>query len=187
MEWVIHVGELCRVSGENRHHNYLVQGYVEQDNLILNTTKGQPRLRDLYMRPVIGSRRIQGTLEAHINGLRYTTLKGDRVDILFNNLKHAFFQPSKGEMIVLLHFHLKHPIIIGKKKHKDIQFYTEVGEIMTDLGRAQHMHDRDDLLAEQAERELRAKLDNAFDTFRKKVESLPQCKTVFEKPFRELG
>jgi len=58
---------------------------------------------------------------------------------------------------------------------------------MTDLGRAQHMHDRDDLLAEQAERELRAKLDNAFDTFRKKVESLPQCKTVFEKPFRELG
>ena len=49
----------------------------------------------------------QGTLEAHINGLRYTTLKGDRVDILFNNLKHAFFQPSKGEMIVLLHFHLK--------------------------------------------------------------------------------
>ena len=62
-------------------------------------------------------------------------------------------QPSKGEMIVLLHFHLKvitklfdflrrkmrcnllspfppffqHPVIIGKKKHKDIQFYTEVG------------------------------------------------------------
>lgn len=58
MEWVIHE-ELCRVSSEHRHHNYLVQGYVEQDNLILNTTKGQPRLRDLYMRPVIGSRRIQ--------------------------------------------------------------------------------------------------------------------------------
>ena len=49
----------------------------------------------------------QGTLEAHNNGLRYTTLKGDRVDILFNNVKHAFFQPSKGEMVVLLHFHLK--------------------------------------------------------------------------------
>ena len=49
------------------------------------------------------------------------------------------------------------------------------------------MHDRDDLMAEQAERELRAKLDNAFDTFRKKVESLPQCRVEFEKPFRDLG
>lgn len=50
---------------------------------------------------------LQGTLEAHTNGLRYTTLKGDKVDILYNNIKHAFFQPSKGEMIVLIHFHLK--------------------------------------------------------------------------------
>jgi len=63
----------------------------------------------------------------------------------------------------------------------------QVGEIMTDLGRAQHMHDRDDLMAEQAERELRAKLDNAFDMFCKKVEQLPQCRFHFEKPFRELG
>ena len=58
---------------------------------------------------------------------------------------------------------------------------------MTDLGRAQHMHDRDDLMVEQAERELRAKLDSAFDTFCKKVEGLPQCRFHFEKPFRELG
>ena len=50
---------------------------------------------------------LQGALEAHTNGLRYTTLKGDRVDILYSNIKHAFFQPSKGEMIVLIHFHLK--------------------------------------------------------------------------------
>lgn len=39
----------------------------------------------------------------------------------------------------------------------------------------------------QAERELRAKLDNAFDSFRKKVESLPQSHLTFEVPFRELG
>jgi nucleosome binding factor SPN SPT16 subunit len=126
-------------------------------------------------------------LEAHTNGLRYTTLKGDKVDLLYNNIKQAFFQPSRSEMIVLLHFHMKSPIIISKKKHRDIQFYTEVGEIVTTLGRTQHMHDRDDLMAEQAERELRAKLDSAFDNFRKKVEALPQCRVTFEKPFRELG
>ena len=49
----------------------------------------------------------QGTLEAHTNGLRYTTLKGDKVDLLYNNVKQAFFQPSRSEMIVLLHFHMK--------------------------------------------------------------------------------
>lgn len=164
-----------------------MEGVVEQEALVLNTTKGNPRLKDLYMRPVIGSRRVQGTLEAHTNGLRYTTLKGDKVDLLYSNMKQAFFQPSRSEMIVLLHFHMKSPIIISKKKHRDIQFYTEVGEIVTTLGRTQHMHDRDDLMAEHAERELRGKLDNAFDNFRKKVESLPQCRVTFEKPFRELG
>ena len=39
----------------------------------------------------------------------------------------------------------------------------------------------------QAERELRAKLDNAFDSFRKKVESQQQYHIDFEKPFRELA
>ena len=39
--------------------------------------------------------------------------------------------------------------MFGKKKHNDVQFYTEVGEITTDLGKHQHMHDRDDLRAEQ--------------------------------------
>ena len=35
--------------------------------------------------------------------------------------------------------------MVGKKKQFDVQFYTEVGEITTDLGKHQHMHDRDDL------------------------------------------
>ena len=39
--------------------------------------------------------------------------------------------------------------MIGKKKSVDVQFYTEVGEVTTDLGKHQHMHDRDDLHAEQ--------------------------------------
>lgn len=42
--------------------------------------------------------------------------------------------------------------MFGKKRHTDVQFYTEVGEITTDLGKHQHMHDRDDLYAEQVSR-----------------------------------
>ena len=32
------------------------------------------------------------------------------------NIKHAFFQPAENEMICLLHFNLKNPIMVGKKK-----------------------------------------------------------------------
>ena len=77
---------------------------------------------------------------------------------------NVVLQPCDNEMIILLHFHLKNAIMFGKKKHVDVQFYTEVGEITTDLGKHQHMHDRDDLAAEQAERELRHKLKQVFYT-----------------------
>ena len=44
---------------------------------------------------------------ACLAGFRFTSVRGDKVDILYNNIKHAFFQPCDGEMIILLHFHLK--------------------------------------------------------------------------------
>ncbi len=78
-------------------------------------------------------------------------------------------------------------IMFNKKKHVDVQFYTEVGEITTDLGKHQHMHDRDDLAAEQAERELRHKLKQAFKGFCDKVAAETKEDLEFDVPFRELG
>jgi nucleosome binding factor SPN SPT16 subunit len=160
---------------------------VKQDTLVLSQNKGNPKLKDLFIRPNIVSKRMTGSLEAHVNGFRYTSVRGDKVDILYNNIKSAFFQPCDGEMIILLHFHLKHAIMFGKKKHIDVQFYTEVGEITTDLGKHQHMHDRDDLAAEQSERELRDKLKTAFKSFCEKVETMTKQQVEFDVPFRELG
>ncbi|XP_023167184.1 FACT complex subunit spt16 isoform X2 [Drosophila hydei] len=160
---------------------------VKQDTLILSQNKGNPKLKDLYIRPNIVTKRMTGSLEAHTNGFRYISVRGDKVDILYNNIKSAFFQPCDGEMIILLHFHLKYAIMFGKKKHVDVQFYTEVGEITTDLGKHQHMHDRDDLAAEQAERELRQKLKTAFKSFCEKVEAMTKAQVEFDTPFRELG
>ena len=53
-----------------------------------------------------------------------------------------------------------------KLKKKDKNSNARLGEITTDLGKHQHMHDRDDLAAEQAERELRHKLKQAFKVIR---------------------
>ncbi|KAJ3655182.1 hypothetical protein Zmor_014319 [Zophobas morio] len=160
---------------------------VKQDTLVLSQNKGNPKLKDLYIRPNIVTKRMTGALEAHNNGFRYTSVRGDKVDILYNNIKNAFFQPCDGEMIILLHFHLKHAIMFGKKKHVDVQFYTEVGEITTDLGKHQHMHDRDDLAAEQSERELRHKLKTAFKSFCEKVDAMTKQEIEFDTPFRDLG
>lgn len=84
-------------------------------------------------------------------------------------------------------FCLQNAIMFGKKRHTDVQFYTEVGEITTDLGKHQHMHDRDDLYAEQMEREMRHKLKSAFKNFIEKVETLTKEELEFEVPFRDLG
>ncbi|OQV21600.1 FACT complex subunit spt16 [Hypsibius exemplaris] len=168
---------------EEREH----EGVIKQDTLMLNPNKNQPRLKDLFIRPPLSQKRISGALEAHVNGFRYTTLRGEKVDVLYNNIKHAFFQPCDGEMIILLHFHLKNAVVYQKRKIVDIQFYTEVGETTTDLGKHYHMHDRDDLASEQAERELRNRLTTAFKTFTEKVEAISKGDVDFDTPFRDLG
>ncbi|XP_070785820.1 FACT complex subunit SPT16 [Enoplosus armatus] len=163
------------------------EGIVKQDSLVINLNRSNPKLKDLYIRPNIAQKRMQGSVEAHTNGFRFTSVRGDKVDILYNNIKHAIFQPCDGEMIIVLHFHLKNAIMFGKRRHTDVQFYTEVGEITTDLGKHQHMHDRDDLYAEQMEREMRHKLKSAFKNFIEKVETLTREELEFEVPFRDLG
>jgi nucleosome binding factor SPN SPT16 subunit len=83
----------------------------------------------------------------------------------------------------------------------DVQFYTEVGEVTTDLGKYHHMQDRDDVYLEQvgtcfqaftnfrsqAEREMRHKLNLAFKSFCEKVERQCNGQIEFDVPFRELG
>lgn len=163
------------------------EGMVKQDSLILSNSKTNPKLKDLYMRPHVVQKRTPGTLEVHTNGFLYSSLRGDKVEILFNNIKHAIFQPCDHEIIILVHFHLKNAIMHNKKKYTDIQFYTEVGEVITDLGKHSRGGDRDDMIAEQAEREMRRKLNSAFKSFIEKVEAMTNNQISFEKPFRDLG
>lgn len=62
-------------------------------------------------------------------------------------------------MITLVHFHLHDPIMVGKKKTQDVQFYTEVMEAVQtlDAGR-RSMYDPDEFEEEQRERAMRGKV-----------------------------
>ena len=168
---------------------------VEQPPLIKNDkTTTTPSMQDLSMWPVMsGRRKCIGRLAAHKNGLLFVSSRQERVEIIYSNVRHAVFQPCEKDITVLLHFHLKHPIMIGKKKHYEIQFFTEVVDASQNLeGRRQSSFDPDELEEEQRERKLKATLNKAFENFAQAVEKkVEQCEDVapfkFEKPSRDAG
>lgn len=164
---------------------------VQQDKLKIIKGAYIPRIRDIYIRPNINGKKTSGILEAHVNGLRFTSEKGAKVYINYSNVKHAFYQKAEHDTIVLIHFHLFDGIMIGKQQQKDIQFFTEVMEEFDHLsGRGQrHQSDLDAIKEEKKQIILKEKLNKEFRDFAKRVEekSLENDTPIeFEIPYRDL-
>ena len=148
-------------------------------------------LDNVYARPGLDGKRIAGELEVHNNGLRYHDHRGSQIDILFSNMKHLFFQPSTHELIVIIHIHLRDPIMIGKKKAKDVQFYREATDMAFDeTGNRKRKHrygDEEEFEQEQEERRRRAQLDKLFKNFAEKITAADPDSKGVDIPFRDLG
>jgi nucleosome binding factor SPN SPT16 subunit len=155
----------------------------------------RPAVMDnVFIRPAMEGKRVPGKVEIHQNGLRYQSPLNTqhRVDVLFSNVKHLFFQPCQHELIVIIHVHLKDPILIGKKKTKDVQFYREATDIQFDetgnRKRKYRYGDEEEFEAEQEERRRRAELDKQFQAFAGKIADAGKNDNVdVDIPFRELG
>ncbi|KAK4056165.1 FACT complex subunit spt16 [Microbotryomycetes sp. JL221] len=166
---------------------------VEQDRLVEVKGKRPIRLTDVQVRPSFDGKRQSGDVEIHSNGIRYqSSLKNEqKIDILFSNMKHLLFQPCDNELIVILHIHLKNPILIGKKKAKDVQFFREVSDASFDetgnKKRRKNYHDEDELEAEQDERRRRTDLNKYFKAFSDKIAEAADGRFEVDIPFRELG
>jgi nucleosome binding factor SPN SPT16 subunit len=146
---------------------------VVQAKLIRIKDQRVPRLQDITMRPQLSGRKCVGILEAHQNGLRFSSTKGELLDIMYRNIKHCIYQPCVKTTMVLVHFHLKDGIMVGKKKHKDIQFYTEVIDASQNIeGNRRSSYDPDELDDEQRERDMKRRLNVAFKEFCQKVEKV---------------
>eukprot|EP00300_Choanocystis_sp_HF-7_P024241 c25654_g1_i1.p1 GENE.c25654_g1_i1~~c25654_g1_i1.p1 ORF type:complete len:1034 (+),score=291.92 c25654_g1_i1:43-3102(+) len=162
------------------------QDLVDQADLVLCRGKPHARLRDLTMRPNMqGNRKTVGELQAHENGFRFVSNKGQHLDILFNNIRHAIFQPARNEPIVLLHFNLKNPIMMARKKLEDIQFLYEVMEASAAVGDARSGGWDD----EHRDRMLKKRYNEAFKNFCAVVDEkhLLGGAKEFDIPFHELG
>ncbi|KAE8266753.1 hypothetical protein A4X09_0g5594 [Tilletia walkeri] len=167
---------------------------VEQDKLVLN--KGRVHaLQEVFPRPALDGKRLPGDLELHQNGLRFTSPNRDqRIELLFSNMKHLFFQPCEKELYVIVHIHLKAPIMMGKKKAKDIQFYREVTDATFDeTGNRKRKRwtggigDEDEIELEQEERRRRAQLNKEFKHFAQRISDASEGRIIVDQPFRDLG
>ncbi|KKK24131.1 hypothetical protein P175DRAFT_0523793 [Aspergillus ochraceoroseus IBT 24754] len=170
-----------------------MEDVVEQDKLVEIRNRRPVKLPDVYLRPPLDGKRVPGEVEIHQNGLRYMShLRNEHVDVLFSNVKHLFFQPCAHELIVIIHVHLKTPIMIGKRKTRDVQFYREATEMQFDeTGNRRRKHrygDEEEFEAEQEERRRRAALDREFKAFAEKIADAGKDESVdVDIPFREIG
>ncbi|ORY59508.1 FACT complex subunit spt-16 [Pseudomassariella vexata] len=172
-----------------------MEDVIEQEKLVEIRNRRPAVLDNVFIRPAMEGKRVPGKVEIHQNGIRYQSplSSQQRVDVLFSNIRHLFFQPCAHELIVVIHIHLKDPILIGnKKKTKDVQFYREATDIQFDetgnRKRKYRYGDEDEFEAEQEERRRRAELDRLFQNFATKIAEAGKNESLeVDMPLRELG
>ncbi|KAI8873416.1 SPT16-domain-containing protein [Ramicandelaber brevisporus] len=174
-----------------------LQDLVEQDSLI--ELKGQRpyRLSEVYPRPQMEGRRSNGSVTIQQNGIRFQhSIRSDlKIDVLFSNMKHLFFQPCDNELLVVLHIHLKHPIMVNKKKTHDIQFIKEVTEVLgqdtSGMGRNRRARvqygDEDEIQAEEEERRKRREVNKTFKNFAEQIALASNGQVDIDAPIKNYG
>ncbi|CCD23632.1 chromatin-remodeling protein SPT16 NDAI_0B06000 [Naumovozyma dairenensis CBS 421] len=191
------IADLKKDAIKREQERKVLADVVRQDKLIENKSGRTKRLDQIFVRPSPDTKRVPSTVFIHENGIRYQSpLRTDsRIDILFSNIKNLIFQSCKGELIVIIHIHLKNPILMGKKKIQDIQFYREASDMAVDetgTGRRgqnkfRRYGDEDELEQEQEERRKRAALDKEFKYFADAIAEASNGLLTVESTFRDLG
>jgi len=181
------IRDLMKISKEREQKKKELEDLVEQPKLIEGK---QGSLPNIYIRPAVEPKRVPGTLTIHKNGIRYHSNTGKKLDIIFSNIKHLIFQPCEKEVVVIIHIHLRHPIMVDKKKTQDIQIYREVVDSAADETgnrRRNNGMDRDEIESEELERKQRRQHNKDFKGFAKEISDKSDGMIELDEPFRDLG
>lgn len=178
------IKELRKRMTEKATHARAKETLVEQQNLAIER-RSLTTLSEVSVRPPMAKGKNNvGILEAHTNGFRYRCRSGT-IEIIYSNIRNAFFQEANKELLVIVHFHLKNEIMVGNKKAKDIQFYIQVMEAVVKLNESRRRQfDQDEVEEEQRERELKNRTNRSFLKFTKDVEE--RYGLEFDVPYRQL-
>ena len=123
--------ELQKQHKTNKKDKLLNKTMKKQDRLQRASSNKILKLKELSLKPSLGGRkRGTGRLETHQNGFKYIDHSRNEIQVLFNNIKNAFFQKSKNTNSVIIHFHLINPIMI-EKNHQNM--YNVIEMLLKDL------------------------------------------------------
>ncbi|KAJ3824085.1 FACT complex subunit SPT16 [Lentinula raphanica] len=189
------INELKRDVNKREAQKKEMADVVEQDSLIELKGRRPAKMPEAFIRPAPDGKRLPGEVEIHQNGVRYQSPMGQKVDVLFSNIKHLFFQPCDHELLVIVHMHLKSPIIVGKKKTSDVQFFREATDVQFDeTGNRKRKHrygDEDEIEMEQQERKRRQFLNKEIKAFAERIAEAASASNgeplELDIPFRELS
>lgn len=168
-----------------------------EDLQMLHNKSGKPIPRlpaHVHIRPAIsGSTKTAGTFEAHINGFRFRSLQNERLDIMYQNIELAVFQPATqdNEMMTLIHFYLKQPIKINSKLEHHVTIYKPTGDASTDISKTSNsMTDQAEAAEDERDIKIRKKANKEFKTFIKSLDD-PELglrdPPDFQVPAKPLG
>lgn len=165
----------------------LKRDIVKQEKLRLDPQDSSaPRLKDVNVRPAISRKKgVTGTVTAHLNGLRYRSSDNQHIDVIYDNVAFAIFQPATQKQkqnvdthSVIIHFELKNPILLDStaaaksRKTTSVQFFFNVFELSEDLSTANRYRDDEGLQEEQLERQRRKKWNEKFRTFARALQDV---------------
>eukprot|EP00917_Polyrhabdina_sp_WS-2016_P016750 GHVP01036193.1.p1 GENE.GHVP01036193.1~~GHVP01036193.1.p1 ORF type:complete len:533 (-),score=158.23 GHVP01036193.1:380-1978(-) len=168
------------IAEAKKQYNLAEEKKKEQKNLIKQASLVLFKMRAAYLsnvsiRPSLEGKKYPGDLEIHSNGLLYRQAIGlnSKLEILFTNIKHLILIPSDNDPLIILHFHLKDPILINKKKTKDVQFYKETEKATTEetagARRKIYHREEEEIQLERMETERIERENNEFIIFGEKV------------------
>lgn len=126
-------------------------------------------LGDVYLKVDVKMRKVKpSALEIHENGFRYVCDLAT-VEILFDNIKHLFFQEGTADARALIHFHLYEPVFIPKKTF-NLQFYKECSSSIHDTSKNRDEYQENALEMEEEQR--RREINREFALFVERLENV---------------
>lgn len=137
-------------------------------------------LRDVYIAQVKGKRQI-GTFQALDDRLCFWSLRCKRIDIQYDNIKHAIFLPFAYGQDLVLQFTLYKQIEIDGDRFDFIELFPDVKRFEYDLRKAGLMEEEEDE-DDFTKNALRRRLNILFKQFTRYVHKKSDFKVIFEIP-----
>jgi nucleosome binding factor SPN SPT16 subunit len=204
----VYVQELSFRSADGTHFSSIFSKYKEllkefnplahakqSGSSLVQTVGAKPVLDDLLLKPPIAGKKTVGRLEYHRNGFRFKSRKGEELDFLNANIKHAIYMPADEEDLFIIHFEMREAVVYGGRRVTNVQFYTRLDESNENLvesseKRKKRPNDHKGANEDSMDKVYTQKLmaaEKSYESFVAAVEKSSNSEIIFEQPDLDTG